>query len=87
MPLNADNCMQNVKKKSKFYFGIFLSFRWKNAYISLTLVYYSVKSLFLARLYESMESYCYHFGLGIDVTLLGFTSKFLTNHWPETFYI
>ena len=23
MPLNAENCMQNVKKKSKFYFAFF----------------------------------------------------------------
>ena len=29
VPLNAENCMQNVKKKSKFYCDLFLSFRLK----------------------------------------------------------
>ena len=54
----------------------------------------------LAHLYESTESYCCHFdvgvGLGVGVTLQSFTSKFtgfffklsnLNNHWPETFEI
>ena len=29
VPLNAENCMQNVKKKSKVYCDISLSLRWK----------------------------------------------------------
>ena len=49
----------------------------------------------LAHLYESTESYCCHFdvgvGIGVGVTLQSFTSKFtdvfLNNHWPETFEI
>ena len=33
MPLNAENCTENMKKKSKFYFAIFLSLDGQNAYI------------------------------------------------------
>ena len=39
MPFNAEHCMQKCEKKSKFYFAIFLSFRWKEL-----IVYYSVKA-------------------------------------------
>ena len=85
MPLNAENCMQNMKKKSNFNLVFFFHFDGKKCLHIL--VYVSVKSLFLAHLYESTESYCYHFGLGIGVTLYSFMSKLLNNHWPKTFYI
>ena len=29
VPLNAENCMQNVKKNQNFILAFFLSFRWK----------------------------------------------------------
>ena len=58
-----------MSKKIEFYFGIFLSFRNLNLNLSQILMYDSVKSLFLARLCESMEGYSYHIVLGIGFTL------------------
>ena len=63
LPLNAENCMQNVKKNQNIILAFFFHLDGKNAYISYILVYYSVKGLFLARLYESTESYCYAWAL------------------------
>ena len=60
--LNAENCMQNVKKNQNFICRFSFIQMERNAYISKSLVYYSVKDLF-KHLYESTESYCYHFGL------------------------
>ena len=66
MPLNTEYRKLHAKceKKTQFYFGIFLSLRWKEIFISYIVVYYSVKKISLDRLYESMESYPCHFGLG-----------------------
>ena len=44
--MNAENCMQNVKKFSIFSCGGFLSKIERNAYISQILVCCSVKDLF-----------------------------------------
>ena len=78
VPLNAEYCMQNVKKNQNFIFGVSSVQMERNAYIIQILVNCSVKDLFLARVYESTESCCYHFASASALALKVLRQSFST---------
>ena len=68
----------NIYKTLENTWSLILSERIVRMIVYLIIIDHDSKQLFLARLYESTESYYRHFdvGVGVGVTLSSFTSRF-----------